>query len=104
MSCDSSSTKIFACSLGPEELRADIRALTRRRLRERRREGLRLVLAYDGEAEPEVRTLVGLERQCCTFLDFAMRSEGGRFIVTITAPAAAADSIEEILSEFAGER
>jgi hypothetical protein len=106
MSCDGSSTKDFTCSLGPEELRerlAEIRALTRWRLRERMREGLRLMLAYDGEAEQEVRTLVSLERQCCTFLDFAMHSEGGRFIVTIAVPAAAARSIEEILSEFAGE-
>ena len=96
----------LACSLGPAEFRerlATIRELTRRALRKRDRDGLQLRLAYDAGAESEVCELVGMERQCCAFLDFRMDHEDDCFLVTITAPPEAADSVEQIFSEFAGD-
>ena len=106
MTCGCESTKDLACSLGPEEFRRRlgiIRELTRRALRKRDRDGLRLKLAYDAGAETEVRELVAMERQCCGFLDFQMDREDGRFLVTITAPPEALASVEQIFSEFAGD-
>ena len=106
MTCGCEPTKDLACSLGPEEFRqrlGTIRELTRRALRKREREGLQLRLAYDAGAEREVRELIGMERQCCGFLDFQMDREDGRFLVTITAPPEAMESIEQIFSEFAGD-
>jgi len=104
MTCGCESTKPIVCSLGPEDLRQRltvIRELNRRALRGRERDGLRLKLAYDADAEAEVRELVAMERRCCSFLDFRMNQLDGRFLVTITAPTEAADSIEKIFSEFA---
>ena len=106
MTCECESTKDLACSLGPAEFRrrlGTIRELTRRALRKRDRKGLQLRLAYDAGAETEVRELVGMERQCCGFLDFQMAWEDGGFLVTITAPPEAMDAVEEIFSEFAGD-
>src|SRR5258707_4996521 len=106
MTCGCESTKDLACSLGPAEFRQRliyIRDLTSRVLRSRERDGLQLRLAYDATAEAEVRELVGMERQCCGFLDFTMDRKDGRLLVTITAPAEAMDSVEEIFSEFAGD-
>jgi hypothetical protein len=106
MTCGCDSTKDLACSLGPAEFRqrlGTIRELTRRALRKRDRDGLQLRLAYDAGAETEVRELIGMERQCCGFLDFQMDREDGRFLVTITAPPEAMDSVEQIFSEFAGD-
>jgi hypothetical protein len=96
----------LACTLGPAEFRqrlVRIRLLTRTALRERTRDGLQLRLGYDSAAAAEVRELVALERACCGFLDFQLREQGDRLLVTITAPAEAADSVAEIFSEFAGE-
>jgi hypothetical protein len=106
MTCGCEPTKDLACSLGPEGFRrrlGTIRELTRRALRKRERDGLQLRLAYDAGAETEVRELIGMERQCCGFLDFQMDREDGCFLVTITAPPEAMDSIEQIFSEFAGD-
>jgi hypothetical protein len=106
MACGCESTKDLACSLGPADFRerlATIRELTRRALRNRVRDGLQLRLAYDASAETEVRELVGMERQCCGFLDFQMDQNSGRFLVTITAPPEAMESVEQIFSEFAGD-
>jgi hypothetical protein len=106
MSCGCDSTKDLACSLGPAEFRqrlATIRELTGRALRTRERNGLQLRLAYDAGAESEVRELIGMERQCCGFLDFQMDREDAGFLVTITAPPEAMDSVEQIFSEFAGD-
>lgn len=103
MTCGCESTKPIVCSLGPEDLRQRltvIRELNRRALRGRERDGLQLKLAYDADAEAEVRELVAMERRCCSFLDFRMNQLVGRFLVTITAPTEAADSIEKIFSEF----
>ncbi|MEO8716385.1 MAG: hypothetical protein ABI369_15370 [Acetobacteraceae bacterium] len=94
-----------ACTLGPTEFQhrlARIRDLTRRSLRDRERDGLRLILEYDVSAADEVRELVGMERECCGFLDFELDEQADRLLLTITAPPAAHDSIEEVFSEFAG--
>jgi hypothetical protein len=103
MTCGGDSTKPIACSLGPAELPrrfAFIRELNRRALREWKRDGTQLRLAYDGDAEPEVRELVAMERQCCAFLDFLMERQDRLFLVTVTAPIDATDAIAEIYSEF----
>lgn len=94
------------CALGEPEFRqrlAHIRKLTRQSLRERRREGLRLTLAYDASAADELRALVAMERECCRFLDFHLADRPDRIVLTITAPAGTTQSVEDIFSEFAGE-
>jgi hypothetical protein len=106
MTCGCESTRAIACSLEPGDLRnrlTVIHELNRRALRGRERDGLQLNLAYDANAEAEVRELVAIEYQCCSFLDFRMDQRDGSFLVTITAPIEAIDSIEEIFSEFTAE-
>jgi hypothetical protein len=95
----------IACTLGPAEFQhrlAHIRDLTRRALKGRNRDGLRLTLSYDLGAAADVRELVRMESACCGFLDFALDEQVDQLLLTITAPPAARESIEEIFSEFAG--
>lgn len=104
-SCTCARQPEIACTLGPAEFQqrlAHIRELTRRALRERSRDGLRLTLSYDPGAAADVRALIEMERACCSFLDFELDEQVDHLLLTITAPAAARDSIEEIFSEFAG--
>src|SRR6185437_17180977 len=59
-------------------------------------------LSYDLGAAADVRELVRMESACCGFLDFALDEQVDQLLLTITAPPAARESIEEIFSEFAG--
>jgi hypothetical protein len=102
--CESS--KPLACSLGSEDLsqrRRVIRELNWWALRGHERDGLQLRLTYDVDAQDEVRELVALERQCCSFLDFRMDRRDGSVLVTINAPTEATDALEEIFSELIAE-
>ncbi|MBI3710222.1 MAG: hypothetical protein HY246_21465 [Proteobacteria bacterium] len=104
-SCACASQAGPVCTLGPAEFRqqlAHIRDLTGRALRARNRNGLQLRLGYDAGAAAEVRELVDMERVCCNFLDFQLEEQGDILLLTVTAPAAAKASVEEIFSEFAG--
>ncbi|GLK74933.1 hypothetical protein GCM10008171_01860 [Methylopila jiangsuensis] len=78
-----------ACTLAPGAFgeRVDlIGDLNREALRTRIRIGPRLELGYDPAAEGRVRVMVERERQCCGFLDFEVRLDGGLVILAITAP------------------
>ncbi len=46
----------------------------------------------------DVRALVGAEKQCCSFLDFAVREEGDRVAMTVMAPPDAAQALQFIFS------
>jgi hypothetical protein len=106
MTCGCAEAKPVACSLASGDLRERrtvIRELNRRALLARSRDGLQLRLTYDAAAEEEVRDLVALERECCSFLDFRMDHRDGHVLVTITAPIGSTEAVEEIFSELAGD-
>lgn len=64
---------------------ASIRDLARRAMIESQRDPRRLRLTYKLTAFVKVEELVAREAQCCPFLTFELRLEGGKVDLTITA-------------------
>jgi hypothetical protein len=96
-----------ACNLGSSDFDqrvAAIRDLARRSLLDSRRDALRLHLTYKLAAFAEVEELVAREAQCCAFLGFELRLEAGKVALTITAPASAARTADELFSHFVGAK
>src|SRR5262245_7089975 len=95
------------CCLSEPDYRrriAWIEDLTRRALRRRRREGLRLRLAYAPEAAGDVRLMVEQEQSCCPSLTFELQQEPDAIAITITVPEAAQASADTLFAPFlAGE-
>ena len=80
--------KPVACTLDAGALQsrlADIRALTSG-LVSHAVCGQTLRLGYRPDSLDEVRRIVSLERQCCSFLDFAIEGVNGDVVLTISAP------------------
>ena len=92
----------LACSLPAAALgrrEEEIGAVFREALAGARREGRRLTLTFrDAEGTlARVEALAAAERECCAFLDIAVRSEDAGPVLEIEAPAGA----EEVLGGFA---
>ncbi len=94
----------IVCTLDPAGLgdrMAEIAAFNARSLIGSRREGRLLTLSYEAGAIDEVRTMAAKERECCAFLSFDIDVRPDRVDLRIEAPAAAAESADELLAQFA---
>ena len=97
----------IACTLSTSDYRsriADIASLSRDALRGVERRGLTLDLRYAPEAAARVRRLVEQERRCCAFLQFDLHEDADQVRLLVTAPAAAAEVVPELLAELTGNR
>jgi hypothetical protein len=95
----------IACTLSPSDYRtrlAEIAALSRDALRHVERRGLTLDLRYAPEAAARVRRLVDQEHRCCAFLQFELHEDADEVRLLVTAPAAAAGAVPELLAELTG--
>lgn len=93
----------IACTLGLAEMEprlARIRQLTREHLRSHRLDGNALYLRYDGTAVSEVEHIMGLERQCCAFLDFTLSPRGDEVELLIVGPAQVDRDAHWLFSQF----
>jgi hypothetical protein len=96
----------IACTLGPqdyEERISWIRTLTLQALREHRREGLVLRLAFAPDAVGRVRAMVERERACCAFLTFELHERPDAVHLKITAPEAARGLVDLLFRQFLPE-
>jgi MerR family transcriptional regulator, copper efflux regulator len=60
--------------------------------------GMRIELRSDDDVRADLIRLVGLERECCPFLDLTIDDAGGELALTVTAPPEAQPVVEELLS------
>jgi hypothetical protein len=77
-----------------------IENLTRRALRGRRHDDLKLHLTYASEVAADVRLMVERERACCVFLTFALLQEPDAIKVAITAPEVVRGSADMLFASF----
>lgn len=92
-----------ACTLGAGDFKARlawIADLNRRASRSQHRDDLRLELAYAAGARDEVLEMVCGEQECCAFLTFEVREEGGSVRVAIQAPERAREAAETVFGPF----
>jgi hypothetical protein len=94
----------IACSLTGAEYRSradDIGRFARDALLERRRidGGARLTFDDAPGVRARLEAFVAAESQCCPFLTMDLHAAGGRLVLDVTGPEAAAPIIEEL---FAG--
>jgi hypothetical protein len=97
----------IACTLSASDYRSrltEIAALSRDALRSVDRHGLTLDLRYAPEAASRVRRLVEQERTCCAFLQFELHEDADEVRLLVTAPAAAAEAVPDLLAELTGRR
>jgi len=93
----------IACSLNGAEYRNRVQwieDLTRRALREHRRDDLKLHLIYLLEARADVHLMVAQERACCGFLTFAVEHEPDAITVTVIVPEAARGAVDMLFAPF----
>jgi hypothetical protein len=103
MNADPSPTEPVACTLDAGAYRervAWIAALNRSALRSVRREGARLILAYDPQASGGVRELVRREQECCAFLQLDLNEDEKGLTLAVTAPQAARDTLDALSEPF----
>lgn len=93
----------IACTLGAEDLKARlarIAQLAQQHLLAQRQDGATLHLMYAAEAAPELRSIVDLERECCTFLKFKLSERNKVVELTITAPTEAGEFAGVLFEHF----
>lgn len=83
---------------------AQIRSLTRHHLRVHRMEGSTLSLTYDLAAAVELAEIVALERECCAFLDFKIRTHVDAVELSIQGPRQAATHTQWLFAQFLPEQ
>ncbi len=98
---------VGSCSLEQSELserRQRWQALAERALIDiiASRRGLRLIFQADHEVEEELHELATLERTCCAFADWSVRSTGGE--VELEISGASDESISAVKGMFASLR
>lgn len=79
----------IVCTLSPAVMSprfAQIRSMTHRHLRAHRLEGSSLSLTYDLAASEELHQIVSLERDCCAFLEFDIRTLDDAIELHIVGP------------------
>ena len=82
-------TTPIACTLGGPTMAGRLRrigALTDSGLLSHELLGDQLRLVYRLDAAQELRSIVELERDCCTFLNFAIEDVGPAMVLTISTP------------------
>lgn len=102
----STDSKTIVCTLSPTAMAprlAQIRGLTRRYLRSHRLEGSTLHLAYDLAAASELAEIVTLERECCAFLDFELRTRADAVELVIVGPRQEEGDTQWLFSQFLPE-
>ena len=95
----------IACSLSREALEdrlAWIGGVNRDFLRTYALHRTTLRLAYDIDAERDLRVLVESERKCCNFLRFAIRESADAIELHIEAPDLDVMNIESLFAPFLG--
>ena len=103
MTPNESPTEPIACTLGASAYRerlAWIAELNRSALQRVRREGARLILAYDPRVAARVREMMRRERECCVFLQFDLNEDEKELTLAITAPEAARDMLDALFDPF----
>lgn len=91
------------CALSGPEMALQQEEITRflnESLLEYRRDGQILELRFPANVEEQVRNMIRLEQECCSFLLFDIRKQGNQVLATIIVPEAIRDSTEEIFREF----
>jgi hypothetical protein len=94
----------IACTLTPgalAERTARFAALNRTSLRFLTRGPGTLTLTYAAAAEPELRQLVRLERECCAFLAFQLVRDG-EDTITLRVVTPDVDGADHLLAPFLG--
>jgi hypothetical protein len=64
--------------------------------------GLRL--SFPARAEPELRELARLERDCCAFARWEVTAQGGRAVLEITAAGEAVVAVQAMFTSLRNER
>lgn len=77
-----------------------IAALNRAHLRHHRQDELRLELTYGLAATAEVDELVRRERECCSFLRFAVEQRSDVLLLRIEAPRETREVIDAVFEPF----
>lgn len=98
-----SDAKPIVCTLSPAAMAprlAQIRTLTRRHLRSHRLEGSVLHLTYDLAAAVELAEIVAMERECCAFLDFEVRSHADAVELRIEGPEQDSADTQWLFAQF----
>lgn len=93
----------IACTLDLQAMGprlAEIGQLTREHLRSHRLDGRTLRLAYDTAAAEKVAQIVELERVCCAFLDFELKTSANAVELTITAPEQDGSDEQWLFAQF----
>jgi hypothetical protein len=93
----------LACTLELHEMGPRLERLRRLAdsgLKSHQLQGRALHLVYRREAAAEVRAVVGLERDCCRFLDFDLQEKGTEVALTITAPEGTGAAAEWLFAQF----
>jgi len=105
MSKSSPSTQI-ACSLEQTDLadrRRAWRDLTGSALLETHQldAGVRLVFAASAATERSLRDLAALERECCAFADWSIRSSGDDLALEVTSSGDGVDAVRAMIAALA---
>jgi hypothetical protein len=96
------SNKPIACTLSAADLSA--------RVAEMNRLGRDALLSVDGagtlrfradtETRARLEAIVAAETECCPFLDFDLREEGGALVLELRAPQGAEPVVADLVSAF----
>jgi hypothetical protein len=97
----------IACSLpagDQAERLEEMSSLSARVLGVDRDSGGGLVLRFERDADTESRVneIVAAERECCSFLDLTLRSQGSELRLSISGPDGAEPVIAEIVDALTG--
>ena len=98
-----STSTVIACTLSADEYKtrlAWLADLTATALRDHRRDDLRLELVYARQARERVQEMIRREQKCCAFLTFEVRETADAVQVTLMAPEAARDAVDDVFAPF----
>lgn len=98
-----SDTPAIACTLELHEMGPRLERLRRlavTSLQSHQFEGNILRLTYRADASTEVKAVVGLERECCQFLDFNLEEGASGVNLTITSPEGLGPTADWLFAQF----
>jgi hypothetical protein len=98
---------VVACSLGPEDHAARLQGWQEIRARAlidalATRRGVRLIFRNDPGVEEDLRQLVSLESECCSFADWSLRVHSGDLVLDVSADGDASAVVREMLGVMNG--
>jgi hypothetical protein len=94
----------IACSLNADELPqrlAEIGAIGRAALRSVEPDGV-LRFGADPSTRDRLEAVIAAESECCRFLTFHLREDGGELLLSIRGPDEAEPVIRELIDTFTG--